>query len=178
MNEDIYVDSGQAITVVHPAIFDFVYRREPGCVFVGDLSVRLKKRVENREEPPEDQMFWSDEPYRVFYRPDGLESNGYDNRYFGIRQNGDGVFIVDATSVSERLWGGVFANNGDFIFSRWVHDFRYSRDGSVAVDGGPHYTRILWYHGVPPVKGAVRIINGEFRLVERDGKLLADNPKL
>lgn len=80
-------------------------------------------------------IFWQDNPphdysnYLCVYRAPAVVAN---EPSIWVRS---GAFILDREIV------GAVAKNGDVIFSRYVHDYRTSRDGSVWIDGGHHYTR-------------------------------------
>ena len=49
--------------------------------------------------------------------------------------------ITNALSAVETDIDGIVAKNGDVIYSKYRHDFRYSPDGSVMIDGGRDYTK-------------------------------------
>jgi hypothetical protein len=96
--------------------------------YVGDFSLRFGKN-------------WSDEPFAVFFSGIPMRE-GYPN-YVGVRPNADSsnLIVVNAKSVTEVVWDGVMADDGEVIFSRFRHDYRVSRDGSAMVDGGRHQFR-------------------------------------
>jgi hypothetical protein len=49
--------------------------------------------------------------------------------------------IVNAISAVEQDIDGIVAENGDVIYSQYRHDYRWSPDQSVMIDGGRDYTR-------------------------------------
>ena len=51
------------------------------------------------------------------------------------------LMICNAISAVEHPIWGVVAENGDVIYSRFRHDYRWSPDKSVMIDGGRDYTR-------------------------------------
>lgn len=101
---------------------------------------------------------WSDRPAAVFYQPNPNKALGHTN-YFGlIIQNGS-LYITKGDSAFEEPIGAYLASNGEIIYSRFGHDFRTSSDGSVTVDGGRWYGRVLWAGGEPP-KSVRLVIEG------------------
>lgn len=87
---------------------------------------------------------WSDNPSAIFWQetpPDPTYSN-----YFGLFCSGDKIFITSGQSAVENDLTGIVAANGDIVYSAYRHDFRYSPDNSVWIDGGRDYIR----HGGAP----------------------------
>lgn len=84
------------------------------------------------------------------------------SRYFGLYRDParDMFYICNGESVEDYEFDAVVADNGDIIYSRHRHDYRYSPDGSVWIDGGRSYTRSGLYDA------SRRVL-----LVVRDGKL-------
>ncbi len=64
--------------------------------------------------------------------------------------------ITNAITATETIITGIKAQNGEIIYSRYRHDYRESKDGSVFIDGGRDYTR---HSGGELVE--LKIINGE-----------------
>lgn len=52
-------------------------------------------------------------------------------------------YVMDGISASRLPIQGYVSNDGQVLFSKHRHDFRQSNDGSVTVDGGREYTRLL-----------------------------------
>jgi hypothetical protein len=79
--------------------------------------------------------------------------------------------ICDAiTATQEDIWG-VVANDGEVIYSRYRHDYRTSKDGSVMIDGGRDYTKTgfntdKWREDLNPTLIKMRIIKDKLMIVE------------
>lgn len=89
---------------------------------------------------------WSQMPIDVFYQPNPDLSKGH-SHYFGVFMQNGKVCITNAISVTEQNILGIVAQDGEVVVSRYRHDFRRSRDGSVFIDGGRDYTRYGWSDG-------------------------------
>lgn len=96
-----------------------------GGVYIADLCLKTKSG-------------WSENPVSVFYQPKPDFEKGH-THYFGLIVDDDRLLITNGISASEGLWNAAVADNGEVIFSRWRHDYRESKDGSVMVDGGRDY---------------------------------------
>lgn len=86
------------------------------------------------------------------------------SRYFGLYQHpmSGSIYICDGSSIEDLEITGVIANNGDVIYSRTRHDYRYSPDGSVWIDGGRDYTRSGVY---PPEKFVkLHVVDGKLKV--------------
>ena len=108
---------------------------------------------------------WSDFPAAVFYNPKP-DKPEYSN-YFGLFVQNDTVIITNALVVTEGSWNGMVADNGEVVYSRYRHDFRTSTDGSVTVDGGRDYFRILG-----------NILNPKVCVTVKEGLMLVDDKHL
>lgn len=100
--------------------------------FVCEVAVRLKNGG------------WSESPVAIFWQetpPDPTYSN-----YFGLLMQGDTLYITSGQSAVEDGLTAIVASNGDLVYSAYRHDFRYSPDQSVWIDGGRDYVR----HGGAP----------------------------
>lgn len=86
---------------------------------------------------------WNEVPVDVFYKPNPDVSKGH-SHYFGMFSRDGAVFITNAISVTEQPMLGIVADDGEVVVSRYRHDYRRSRDGSVFIDGGRDYTRYGW----------------------------------
>lgn len=105
---------------------------------------------------------WVNNPMDVFWQPN--PPNGYSN-YMGLLIQRGSLFITSGASAVEPLISGIVADDGEIIYSRYRHDYRVSKDGSVWIDGGRDYTRAGSLHNQVMLK----IIDGEwFRLEEGD----------
>jgi hypothetical protein len=112
--------------------------RVKNALYVGDFC--LKTRAGE----------WSDEPAAVFFNETPPEPHY--SQYFGLFQRSGSVFITNAISAATGHWSGLLADDGEIIYSRFRHDFRASTDGSVMVDGGRDYQRMLGKVGNPRVR--------------------------
>lgn len=76
-------------------------------------------------------IFWTDTPH-----PRG-------SNWLGLyRANGDWM-VKDGITASQIPIRCVVSNDKQLVFSKGRHDFRGTKDGSVAIDGGRDYTRVL-----------------------------------
>lgn len=95
-------------------------------------------------------IFWNDEPH-----PQGSNWMGL------FRDYHDGAWYVNDGITASRLpIQCMVSNDKQLVFSKTRHDFRTSRDGSVSVDGGRDYTRVV---------GAIR--NERVWLIPQNGEL-------
>lgn len=85
---------------------------------------------------------WTHDPVDVFYQPNPDIEKGH-SHYFGIFRRDGEVFICNAASAFDVPLTGLVAGNGEVVVSRWRHDFRQAKDGTVAIDGGRNYTRAM-----------------------------------
>lgn len=81
---------------------------------------------------------WSDIPSAIFYT-DTPHPKG--SHWFAITYIHPQTFISNAISVVGIKIFGIVAKDNTIIYSRYRHDYRYSSDGSVWIDGGRDYTR-------------------------------------
>lgn len=90
---------------------------------------------------------WTDDPVSIYYVGDRASADcEFKNRYFGLayRQMTDYITIFDADRIEEMRFGGLVVEaTGEFVFSRWRHDFRSAQTASFAVDGGLDYFRAV-----------------------------------
>jgi hypothetical protein len=95
---------------------------------------------------------WVNSSVSIFYQPDASKVPEGGSQWFGLFFKAVDPFdlhedtprqlcIVNAISATEHDIVGIVANNGDVIYSRYRHDYRWSPDGSVMIDGGRDYTR-------------------------------------
>lgn len=85
---------------------------------------------------------WYDTPALIFYCK---EAHPRGSNYFALFPRDGNWFISDGISATCAKDGiaAVRADNGDIIYSHWRHDFNTSTDGSVSIDGGRDYTRVM-----------------------------------
>lgn len=100
------------------------------ATFVCETCVRMN--TGNPDAP------WSNQAVAVFYNKEAHPDSG--SHYFGLYVNlEDKTMITNAQSAVDTPIQGIIADDGEIIYSRYRHDFRRSKDGSVFVDGGRDY---------------------------------------
>lgn len=103
--------------------------RKYNATFVGDFCVKGRN---GDYVTTTAAVFWQETP------PDPSYSN-----YFAlIIQLGD-LYITSGASAVEKPIDAVVAKDGEIVYSRHRHDYRTSGDGSVTVDGGRDYVRLI-----------------------------------
>ena len=76
-----------------------------------------------------------------FYNPNPDTEKGHSN-YFRVRYiGGKNISISNGIPIASRILTCVQATDGELLYSHYLHDFRESKDKSVWIDGGFHYTR-------------------------------------
>ncbi|MCK9369758.1 hypothetical protein M0R04_07630 [Candidatus Dojkabacteria bacterium] len=99
-----------------------------GSKFIGDFCIRSLQS-------------WTETPAAVFYQPNPNLELGH-THYFGLFvADSRKVIIVNAESAFVDPIIGVVADDGEIIFSRYRHDFVWSGDRSVYIDGGRDYVK-------------------------------------
>lgn len=81
---------------------------------------------------------WAEAPASIFYQPNPQPGH---NHYFGVFLKGVQTYITSGESAVSQVISGIVADDGEVIYSRYRHDFRESKDGSVYIDGGRDYTK-------------------------------------
>lgn len=101
----------------------------------------VKKIEEMKEAKYVCDSEYKDIHVAVFYgkEPHPVSNSRYFALYFTPFDNQ--LMITDGSFIENQDFIGIVAANGDVIYSRYKHDFRYSPDNSVFVDGGRSYTR-------------------------------------
>lgn len=92
---------------------------------------------------------WVNSSVSIFYQSDPSKVPEGGSAWFGLfyRQNNPEpdapyqLFIVNAISAVEQDIDGIVAENGDVLYSQYRHDYRWSPDKTVMIDGGRDYTR-------------------------------------
>lgn len=82
---------------------------------------------------------WTEDPVSIYYAGRERQGGGFTNAYFGLTASG---MVFNADRIEEIRFAGLVAN-GEFIFSRWRHDFRSFSFGGPSVDGGLDYFRAV-----------------------------------
>ena len=116
---------------------------------------------------------WANMPVAVFYQSDQSKVPEGGSQWFGLFFRLDHMdpdapstlCIVNAISAVENDIQGIVAANGDVIYSRYRHDYRYSPDKSVWIDGGRDYTRTSL---CPRGMATLRIVEDKLTIVEAD----------
>lgn len=97
------------------------------CRYVCEWNVKQDGKI--HDEPM--LIFWNDTPH-----PQG-------SNWMALFHYNREWYVRDGISASHLPIGCVVSNDKQVLFSKYNHDFRSSEDGSVTVDGGRGYTRIL-----------------------------------
>ena len=85
---------------------------------------------------------WVNLPVAIFYQSDIAKVPEGGSQWFGLFLETEGALcIVNAISAADTDIMGIVAENGDVIYSRYRHDYRWSPDKSVMIDGGRDYTK-------------------------------------
>lgn len=126
-----------------------------GAKFLGPYCIRDKRES------------WSEQPVDVFYQPNPDTSKGH-SEYFGIYMDAlaGSVYICNAQTAFSEPMTGIVADNGQVVVSRWRHECRRSLDGSVTIDGGRDYVRLIGDKSINAKKVKVGIRAGEFYVIE------------
>ena len=115
---------------------------------------------------------WVNQSVSIFYQPDPAKVPEGGSQWFGlffrpanrlIEDSPMQLCIANAISAVENDIVGIVADNGDVIYSRHRHDYRWSPDGSVMIDGGRDYTRTS---NRPHGMVTLRIIEDKLTVVE------------
>jgi hypothetical protein len=108
-------------------VTDIEARRK--CKFVGEFCVKDQRGN------------WTEEPLAIFWQ-EIPPVPGY-SHYFAVRIShfDNQVYISSGASVEGLRMTGIVADNGEVIYSRYRHDFVYSTDRTVFVDGGRDYVK-------------------------------------
>lgn len=90
---------------------------------------------------------WVNSSVSIFYQPDPDKVPEGGSQWFGLffrpgrALDVEELMICNAISAVDHDIEGIVADNGDVIYSRYRHDYRFSPDGSVMIDGGRDYAR-------------------------------------
>jgi hypothetical protein len=76
-------------------------------------------------------IFWNDIPH-----PQG-------SNWMALFSSSGDWYVRDGITASQLPIDCVVSNDKQVLFSKFRHDFRTSEDGSVSIDGGRGYTRVL-----------------------------------
>jgi hypothetical protein len=103
---------------------------------------------------------WANSPADVYYQ-EIPPVEGY-SKYFALIYQGGSVYITSGASAVTPVINAVVADDGEVIYSRYRHDYRTSKDGSVSIDGGRDYIRSTLHGRFINLK----IVDGEFYELE------------
>ncbi len=93
---------------------------------------------------------WINSATAIFYQPDATKIPEGGSHWFGLffrvdpMAGPDGprrLMICNAITAVEQDITGIVAENGDIIYSRYRHDYHWSEDKTVMIDGGRNYDR-------------------------------------
>jgi len=89
---------------------------------------------------------WVNSSVSIFYQPDASKVPEGGSQWFGLfftkgLLDESRLMICNAITAVEEDIIGIVADNGDVIYSRFRHDYRWSPDKSVMIDGGRDYDR-------------------------------------
>jgi len=102
---------------------------------------------------------WANSPADVYWQATPPVA-GYSN-YFGLIIQGGTLYITSGAAGVEPIITAAVAKDGEIIYSRYRHDYRTSKDGSVFIDGGRDYTK-----GGNGKYINIKVVDGEFYEVE------------
>lgn len=107
---------------------------------------------------------WSDFPVAIFFceekHPDG-------SNWMAVNWSYDGMICIrNGISAVVESFTGIIAKNGDIIYSRYCHDYRTSPDGSVTIDGGREYTRLVGDESISAMKVKLQIKKDRLEVVD------------
>ena len=120
---------------------------------------------------------WVNQSVSIFYQPDPAKVPKGGSQWFGLFFRAEytspdealkvpmRVVICNAISATENDIVGIVADNGDVIYSRFRHDYRWSPDKSVMIDGGRDYTRTST---CPNGMVTMRIVEDKLTIMEDD----------
>jgi hypothetical protein len=88
---------------------------------------------------------WTDAPSAIFWQE--TPPNPDYSHYFALFSKENlvsedrAIYISSGEGAVGQPLDGIVAANGDIVYSAYRHDFRYSPDKSVWIDGGRDYVR-------------------------------------
>jgi hypothetical protein len=102
------------------------YEKARNCRYVCEWNVKQGNKI---LDPM--LIFWNDIPH-----PQG-------SNWMALFSSDGDWYVRDGITASQLPIECVVSNDKQVLFSKSRHDFRSSEDGSVSVDGGRDYTRVL-----------------------------------
>lgn len=82
---------------------------------------------------------WINQPCLIFYNEEKHPVSN--SHYFALLSMGEQMAVTNGQSAVDETFTGICADDGEIIYSRFRHDYRTSKDGSVTIDGGRDYVR-------------------------------------
>jgi len=101
----------------------------------------------------DDDGNYSNFPASYFYAKEAHpEGSNYFALFPKINYLGEceAIMICDGIRITDRIFTGIVAENGDVVYSQYRHDFVESPDGSVNIDGGLEYLKAGFQPGTKP----------------------------
>ncbi len=125
-------------------------------IFAPDQIAKIEEKHEAKyvcETCIKNKGGWVNSAVAIFYQPDPARVPEGGSQWFGMywaRDHGlhyglpdvpARLMICNAITAVEQDITGISAENGDIIYSRYRHDYRWSKDKTVMIDGGRDYDR-------------------------------------
>lgn len=79
------------------------------------------------------ELKFRDAAVDVFYQPNPAPGHGH---YFSMFVNRDRMYIANADYVTMLMMYGIYDNDGNILYPRFQHDFRFTDDHAYGADGG------------------------------------------
>lgn len=106
---------------------------------------------------------WINRPCQIYFQ-EKPPIDGY-SQYFAVFVNDEGSAMITSGKSIEGLEFDAIEHNGEILYSAYRYDYRSDTSGSVAIDGGRDYSRII---GTPQRSMRLKIIGAE--IFEIDGR--------
>ena len=65
------------------------------------------------------------------------------SNWMSLWNDGGSYYVGDGITASRLPIQAYVSDDGQAVFSKYRHDFRSSRDGTITVDGGREYTKLM-----------------------------------
>ena len=140
---------------------NFALQKYPEATYVGQFPLKVKSKTDDHR--------YTDWPADVFYVALPDVEKGHSN-YFALYVQDGSAYITDAQYVEKMLLTVYTDQNGDYIYSRYGHDYRtfgdYMCDGGwwIEIPEKPGFVTMRGRCGGPsfPRSKAVIVKDGEF----------------